>query len=228
MGFGLLFLGYLLLLPAPLIYVYYTVPFAALLLGWASFKLRRVNLPFGHAFYPACISGLLGIMAVLCDTVPALEGGARYVKAACMVTFAIWHLFMLQGLAWVAEETSLKELQIKATRNRVLSCIYFFPAALLLCLYELPKGDILQPLFLGTEVAFCLFGLCVMIMNLMSFYTAYMRICMPGDEDMHRRPSRFAFINRYRERVRMQEEEALRLQEEMRKNRMQRKKKKGK
>ena len=41
----------------------------------------------------------------------------------------------------------------------------------------------------------------LIIVNLSTIYTCYMRICMPGNEDiMKDKPSRFTFVNEYRAR----------------------------
>ena len=40
----------------------------------------------------------------------------------------------------------------------------------------------------------------LIIANLTVIYSTYMRICMPGDEELKDKPSHFAFVNEYRAR----------------------------
>ena len=39
------------------------------------------------------------------------------------------------------------------------------------------------------------------IFNMINLFTCYMYICPEGDEAMERKPSRFAFVNEFRERM---------------------------
>lgn len=207
MGFGLLFVGYLFLLPAALSY-FYTLPVSAIFLAWGCYRLRRVNLPFGWATYPAAFIGITGAFASLAAHLPALSGAQPYLEAACYLEMLIWHLAALTGLAWVAEETGLKKLRQQTVRNRIFACLYFFPAACLAAVQNIPVSEKALAWLISFRDAFLLVGVVVLVLILSSLFTAYMRICMPEDLTMPVKPSRFDFVNRRREEVRRREEEA--------------------
>ena len=227
MGFGLLFVGYLFLLPVTLSF-YYTLPVAAVFLAWGCFRLRRVNLPFGWATYPAALIGVFGLLAGLADNVGAMNVTLPYFATAAYVCLLAWHCLALTGLAWVAEETGLKKLRFAAVRNRLFACIYLLPAAFLAAVEQLPVGEKALNWLVAFRDAFLLVGLIVLILILVSLFTAYMRICMPEDLQMPRKPSRFASVNRRREEADRREAEAREKarQEAMRRAQARKKKKK--
>ena len=70
--------------------------------------------------------------------------------------------------------------------------------------------------------------LVLIVMNLTVIYSCYMRICMPGDEHMKDKPSRFAFVNEYRARQAEREAEAMAERMKQLKNRANKKKGKKK
>ena len=228
MGFGLLFVGYLLLLPVTLSF-FYTLPVAAVLLAWGCFRLRRVNLPFGWATYPAVGVGVLGLLTSIAAHVTLLSPAYPYLAAVTYLCLLLWHLLALTGLAWVAEETGLKKLRVAAVRNRMFSCIYLIPATLLAAVEQIPVSEAAVTWLVSFRDAFLLVGIAVGVLVLISLFSAYMRICMPEDLTMPRKPSRFAFVNRRREeqeRREQEELEAARREAQMRAQKRKNKKKK--
>ena len=69
----------------------------------------------------------------------------------------------------------------------------------------------------------------LIIVNLSVIYTAYMRICMPGDENIDKdKPSKFAFVNEYRARKAERERETAEKRAKLMKERAEKKKGKKK
>ncbi len=208
MGFGILFIGYFLALPTFAAF-YFTLAPAAALLAWACFKLARVNRPFGSAFWTACVLVPFAITASVLRLIPATEWLAPYFESACLIIWLVWHFLVLTGIEWVATETQLPKLRAAAFRNKLFACIYLLPAIGLTFIEVVAKmiPEAGRPILGGFNIAIVVIGLVVMALNLICFYTAYMRICMPADVDMPQKPSRFAFVNRRREAAAKKEAE---------------------
>jgi hypothetical protein len=199
MGFGFLVFGCLLLLPVAVAF-FYTAPIACLLLGMGLHRLRRVNVPFGDASIWAWISCGASCVAIILRLIPATSGIAHWAEGITYALLLLLHLRMLTGLEWVAEETRMAKLKMKAFRNKIFVCIYFVPALFLTLLDGIPAKDFLLVTLNALNIAIPLVGLVVLLLNVLACHTAYMYICMPEDLDMPVKPSRFAFVNAMRAR----------------------------
>ena len=197
MGFGYLVFGCLLLLPVALTF-FYTVPLACLLLGIGLYRLRRVNVPFGQGAIWAWVTGGISIVSVLLRLIPPTQGIAHWVEGITYALLLMLHLRMLTGLDWVAEETKLAKLKVKAFRNRIFVCMYFVPAVFLTLLDGIPATGMLLVTLNALNIAIPIVGLVVLLLDVFAAHTAYMYICMPEDLDMPQKPSRFAFVNQMR------------------------------
>ncbi len=199
MGFGILFFGYFLALPTFANFFYTLIP-ASVLLAIACRKLARVNIPFLRAFYIACALVPLSLASSLLRPFLATEWIAPYFEAVTLIVWLVWHLFALTGIEWVAQETGLNKLRVKAFRNKIFAAIYLLPAVALTLTEVLqesfPVG--IRSLNTGLCIAVYVVGLVVLILNLLLIYSAYARICMPEDAEMPQKPSRFAFVNERR------------------------------
>ncbi len=213
MGFGILFLGYFLALPA-ISGFYYTMVPAAILFAIACRKLARVNSPFwcGFCFTPPLF--LAATAASVLRTIPATVWLAPYFETLTLLLWFLWHIFVLKGIAWVAEETGLKKLRFKAVRNTVFTYLIFIPAILLTFMGVFARILPSVPFITGMYIAIIVVGFILLLLNLLLIYSAYARICMPEDRDMPQKPSRFEFINRRRaEQDRREAENAAALEE---------------
>ena len=223
MGFGLLFIGACLLVPTCFGY-FYTAPVAAILMAFALRRLAKVNTPFGYAVFVAWT--LLGVsLAEIVLRTIGLENPAAVLDGVGYLVLLVLWILIFTGIEWVAAETREMKLRGKALRQKVFSAIYLILLAPLNFIVgvSLPEGAI--RLLSGLSVALMWVGLVVIVMSLSTIYTAYMRICMPEDLDMAVKPSRFAFINRFREAKAEREAEHAALQREADKIRQKRKKK---
>ena len=223
MGFGLLFIGYLLMVPIVLGF-YYTLPVSCVLFCLATWKLARVNRPFGKGFFVSLTLGAAGVAAIVMRLVPATQWLASYAEAACLLLALLWHCLILTGMVWVTEETGLSKLRIAAFRNRIYSAVYFALAAFLTAFDASRFSEEVSGFLRSVSVAFAAVGLVIFFLNGLLIWRAYAGICMPEDLNMPRKPSRFAFINAARARADAREEanleEAKKKQKEYRERRL--------
>ncbi len=215
MGFGLLFIGMMLLTPTTF-QIYYSAPIAALFLALATWRLRRVNTPFGWGFYLALLLGgvSLGENAVrllnLTTPTAILDGILSLVLLAFLVT-------VMTGIEWVSQETDLGELRRRAFRQKIFCVLYLVPQIPMNFMTGGFIPQVIVEFMASLALALMVVGFVIMILNLLVVFTAYMRICMPEDVSMEQKTSRFGFVNRYREAKAQKEKERQALLEEEKK-----------
>ena len=201
MGFGTLFIGYFLLLNI----TYFTVTdvICGLVMAIGLQKLSPVNRYFKGAFYVSLLFSALGLYELVltgCDMFMkgfSADGLLSYCAIPRYVILALLSLLILDGIRDVSKEVGLGELSKKSYRQIFLSLSVYF----LLTLLEFPGLEvIIDTRVLAIISIIMLLSLTVtIILNLVTIYSAYMRICMPGEKDITEKPSKFAFINKYRE-----------------------------
>ena len=229
MGFGTLFIGYFLLLN--LTYYGFTDVIAASVMLLGLYKLSGVN----RYFKAAAISsgallvfslGELGVavyeMFIGAINSPALVSVMCIVR--CLIIGALTVL-MLKGIEDVSREVDIENLPAKASRLTVATVVTYA----LWIILEAPLSFIDDYVLAVLSLVTILATLALIIINLTLIYTCYMKICMPGDEDITRdKPSRFAFVNEYRAKKAEREEELARERAERMKKRLDGKKGKKK
>lgn len=213
MGFGTLFVGYFLLLNVT--FYGYTDLISALIMAMGLYRLASVNRDFRLGYYSSLVFSGYGLIELIKEFLvmfsPSLDtrlaGILPYASILRYALIFVLTVFILRGIASVAKEVGIGELSARANLFVPISAIvYAFAAAL-----EIPPLSSIFPLQVLAVSAFVILILsfCLVIFNLITIYTAYMRICMPGDEDMdtEEKPSRFEFINKYRKRKAEKEHE---------------------
>ena len=229
MGFGTLFIGYFLLLN--LTYYGFTDVIAASVMLLGLYKLSGVN----KYFKAAAISsgallvfslGELGVavyeMFIGAINSPALVSVMCIVR--CLIIGALTVL-MLKGIEDVSREVDIENLPAKASRLTVATVVTYA----LWIILEAPLSFIDDYVLAVLSLVTILATLALIIINLTLIYTCYMKICMPGDEDITKdKPSRFAFVNEYRAKKAEREEELARERAERMKKRLDGKKGKKK
>ena len=229
MGFGTLFIGYFLILN--LTYYGFTDVIAASVMLLGLYKLSGVN----KYFKAAAISsgallvfslGELGVAAyemfIVAINSPALVSVMCIVR--CLIIGALT-VMMLKGIEEVSREVDIENLPAKASRLTVATVVTYA----LWIILEAPLSFIDDYVLAVLSLVTILATLALIIINLTLIYTCYMKICMPGDEDITRdKPSRFAFVNEYRAKKAEREEELARERAERMKKRLDEKKGKKK
>ena len=226
MGFGTLFTGYFLLLNVTLFSV--TDVISALVMALGLYKLSSVNKSFGRALLFSYAFAAIGLCEAVGELIRMFEPSINielFVTATSMVRYILvgaLTLYILMGIVDVSKEVGLPAL-IK--RGKILISLTFiiYPLMAILSLPDL-FGDtkVLQ------VISFCalLFLFCKIIAMLVTIYSAYMQICMPEDNlDKPEKPSRFGFVNKYREHKAEKEAEYAKYKLEKLKKGMNKKKK---
>lgn len=233
MGFGILLIGYFFLIN--ITYFTLTDLLSAVLMLLALSSLSRFNKPLKWAFITDGIFTIVALsefafevlsMFSLANTAPLLS--------ICMpvryITLGVFNVFLLLGIRSLALEVGLEKLANKCTLSLSLPTLTYLLSALLEA----------KPLFSAMPPALTQYmALLVLILTLVSvivvllrIHNAYMRICMPEDVDMEVKPSRFAFVNRFREKQAQRDaetqEEIARLRIERQRRRAEKQKRKKK
>ena len=198
MGFGILFIGYFLLLNFA--YSYFTDAICAAILLYASYKLSWVNRGFKSSVYSSIaflavglISAVMNAAALFCS-VP--EWLSLVISMLRQLTIAITTVTVLTGIGEVAKEVGLNRLSKKCELFiKFTLCLYFVNIVLVAPAF----ADILGPtLALALYFISIILTLALITANLVTIYQAYMKICMPSDRDMKEKKSKLGFVNAFK------------------------------
>ena len=202
MGFGTLFIGYFLLLNVT--YYTFTDVIAALVMATGLYKLGAVNRQFKGAFYSSLAFAVIGLVELVFQAytmfIPNKDSVVLYyTDIPRYLIITVMTAFILMGIENVAYEVGLSEL---AKRSRLTRPFSFSVFAILsvLSIHELEIIIDIKVLSI-LSVIMLLSAFVIIIINLVTIYTSYMKICMPDDKDneVANTPSRFEFVNKYRE-----------------------------
>ena len=211
MGFGLLLIGYVL----AVLLGYYVGP--AILLGglimmFGLLELRKYCPTF---LYAIIADGLLLICSVfetvswiratfgfsIWGEVAALETASGI---ASFVTFFLYNIVLLYGIADLSRRVEYPETRYKAFRNMVYVLMFNFFQILLFIpntIFAKDSG------FFNTLLM--IVHLIVSVVNIFLILKCYAMICPEGEEEMKRKPSRFEFVNKMRQKQDEREQAAI-------------------
>lgn len=212
MGFGYLFLGYLISLNF-FVYHQLTTPIAVVLMLRGMLSLRRFNRPLQEAYiilWPTLAVSLAAFFLELLRML-SLISSARQAQIEPLLSFAmplallLFHWRMLCGIAELCRETELPKLLYRARRNLLLTAVAY--AAFLF--FSLPiSADWYAAATLHAFLPVLLCRLVAMVLNATLIYACYMWICMPEDLEMQRKKTGIAFLDELNEKLDKREEEA--------------------
>ncbi len=196
MGFGILFIGYFLLLNFT--YYSFTDAIAGVLMLYGLYKLSSVNREFRLAAgfsLGFTLFGVLELSAELIRIFGVFDGGELLGSVTAIVRVlltALLTVFMLRGMKDVAREVGLRELSGISDRLSALSLPIFGARLLLevLGLFSLPE---VLPLVI-LSVLSIIASLTLTVLILIRIYSCYMRICMPKDREIEDAPKRGGFL----------------------------------
>ena len=235
MGFGILFIGYILSFVMNIIsYGYYFELIGLLLVLYASIKLMEYDKKFVYLLFSAIFLVLISVYSVITNTASNIGLGWDIPKALGTVAEylkifgdAVLHAALCVSVANISHDTGCKKIQIAAYRNTLFYALYFV-CRLVIRIPKIAANETVAPIigFAGN----CLWLVWVAF-NAIMLFSCYMNICDESDTEMTAKPSRFEFINKMRSdfdekeaRARRADAEYLREKAEKRRN----KKKKGK
>ncbi len=229
MGFGTLFIGYFLLLN--LTYYGFTDVIAAAVMLLGLYKLAPVNKYFGAS---AIAAGVFLAFSLGEFGIAVYEMFFRPIGSTLLVSLmsvircmavGLLTVMMLKGIEEVSREVEIENLPVKASRLAIATAVAYSLWIALEAPLSFINDYVLAVLALITMLA----TIAIIIVNLTVIYSCYMRICMPGSEDISKeKPSRFAFVNEYRARKAERDEETARQRAELLKKRLEKKKGKKK
>lgn len=226
MGFGLLFVGYLATYLLSISnYGNYPAIIGCFLMLYALSKLAEYEGGFKKAFFAALpMTAAVGALLV-CDMLVAFgvlvkedivifDAVAHYVKIAADIAY---HVTLLFAVARIARNTELPKIEKAAWRNLLISSLFFVTEVVE---FTVPTTS---PARMYIFFAAVLLWLSSLTLNGVMLMSCYMRICPEGDEDLPQKPSRFGFINKFREsydrrEAKMQNELKKRREEEVRRS----------
>ncbi len=211
MGFGTLFVASLFLFN--FIYFGYTDLICALLTAMALIRLSPVKREFRVATYVCYVFAAIGLAELILsvyETFRPLSAAHAYLTVARYAVVGTLTVCILLGIRATAKEVGLGRLCVRCESTLILPVIVYLSHMLL----EIPglftdSGNLITPF----ASIMLLLAFVMHVINAVTIYKAYARICMPDDVDMNKKkaPSRFAFVNAMR--AKEEEREAAKIQE---------------
>ncbi len=209
MGFGLLFIGYFLtMINSPIFGLFGTlirVGGCALLLC-AAVKLGKYNKAFNLTLVGAVLmtamsavllainidgflySNLITPDKLFSDLAKTVIG---YTEQG--VSF-VFNSFLLWGILKISKETEAKKITVAAIRNYIFVCAYY----LMYVISFLPFSGIQSAQSEFAVITWILYFVWIGL-NLFLLFNCYATICDEDDLEMERKPSKFAFVNKFRD-----------------------------
>ena len=225
MGFGLLFIGYFI----ALLMSVNNYGFAFEIVGFAVMftaigKLTEYKHSLSRTALPLFLMTLCSlfeggrVLAELGNTPLALfsEGNAFFVSLFAVAIGTVFQIMLFLGIGAIAGDAE----ETKLSRRSVMCCILVG----LVCTLELLVSVLSNIPSLATTAAvryLSLFAVLIRILYplpiLAFIFSCYASLCAPEDMEMKQRPSRFAFVNRWREEREKKAEEVEKLREQYQK-----------
>lgn len=210
MGFGLLLIGYLAtyLLSLAGGYGCYPAIVGCFFLLYALFKLSEYEKRFLYAFYavmPITLCVLFKVIAEIVgmggETLPLIFGTEMFSKAVSYIKFVsdvVFHVMLFLAVSKTAKDTELPKIRRTALSDLVIYGVYSVSA--------------LANLIFPTQRYIFMFAFIAMllctVLNSVMIGLCYMKIADENDADMKAKPSRFKFVNDFREEYDKREEKA--------------------
>lgn len=236
MGFGWLFIGYFtvsFLTLNPFGAILRIVGYAIILM--ATLKLRRYHRAFTWTSFG---TGLMLLIAACFGVVKAAEWlyNALIIPSALFSdavvtgigyadqwTSLLFHGTLLWAIYQIAKETEVRKIAVNAVRNFVFICLYYALQVLVLLPFSVIQNA------RGAWVAMTMVVWLVwVILNHVLIASCYAKICDESDQEMEQKPSRFAFVNWFREENERRMQKARTEADNYRKERAERRKRRKK
>ena len=208
MGFGILVIGYFMLINVPFHgvdlppdFLGYILIFVALCkLGSYENKLKYAKLMCLPLIILSGVKLVLSLLSAFgVGDYTAAQNMAEYAVIAILLVF---YFLLLLGIRDLATRVKLEKNARKSVRNLIIIVI-FYVYTVIVNLYSfgvIPQKTGIQP---GALIAIQqLFGYLVRFLNLIQFISCYMWICLEGDENMD---SRQSALSRFVQRIKKED-----------------------
>ncbi len=196
MGFGIMFLGYFLGFIMPLGSPAILRLLGCAIIGIAAYKLRDYCKRFNILLLGCVLVGvfyggftILDILAYLNIFHISETVTSTLMYVGIFLTF-VFNVSMLIPIREISKETQTEKLVFGATRNIVFHVIFVLLIFITLLPYDVAKNM----LVLAIITYFVIW-----VFDLVLVFRCYAQICDENDLDMAQKPSRFAFVNKFRE-----------------------------
>ena len=183
MGFGTLFLGYVLLFICRGVDIFPDI-FAYALMFWG---LRTISVHSGYfakskiSIYPLATVGLVNDILQITAAFAHISFGIlqQIVSGLNGLCLLVFHYFLLKAVEAISAELELRKMAARARRNLTITFVY--------CIISLVVT--IRPPFMEDAMRYIslpvlLLGLAWIVLNAKLIYSCYMYICLEGDEDM--------------------------------------------
>lgn len=208
MGFGWLFLGYF----VAFLMSFHKFGFFTEIIGYYLIflgleKLSLYKNKIKNSVFPLIVmtigSGVEAFFSLRESISGAVAPAAvmTAVTALCVIGNLFFHIFLLASISSLGQDTELPDVCRKA-KTALFFAIDSVAVQMLSLIISLltPSVPGLSVLAAPLTVITVLLYLVVPILVLILVWRCYASICAPGDETMPVKPSRFAFVNKWRER----------------------------
>ena len=200
MGFGYLLIGYFMAFAFSIANVYFffdVIGGAVMLVG-----LSRLA-PHGRNFLRAMwvdiaytVLCLARVVLLLLGVLPTEGIAVTLIGIGIAGASLVLQFFILAGIFFLAGQVELEKEQNRAKRNILFTFLYYL--AYIAVYFLTPYLGVIANF---VSLAVTVFGFVVLFVNLLLIHSCYCRICLKGQEDGARAPSRFAFVNRFNEKA---------------------------
>ena len=200
MGFGILFIGYFLILN--LTYYGLTDVIAATVMLLGLYNLSGFNKYFKWAFTATLVFLVFSLgefgVAIYEFLITKIDAPVMISIMSAIRSIIIGAMsgLILKALSAIATEVDLPKIAKKCEAQIIATSVIYA----LWVILELPLTFINPYALAIASLITLLSTMVIIILNLASIYSCYMKICMPGEEMLKDKPSRFAFVNEYRAR----------------------------
>lgn len=200
MGFGILFISYLLSFFISLVNYGYVIRLAGYaMMALALLKLREYGREFTYplvasvalivyGIYDFVYQGAGAISVQLPSFFDAAFGVMEYISIGVIVVFNVALLYAVYS---ITSRLELYKQRNAAVRNIIFVLVYF--VLTVLAIGPL-RGNTVYTKYFGLPTL--LLQLAWIILNSVLIFSCYMYICPEGDEDMPRKKSKFGFIDK--------------------------------
>ncbi len=198
MGFGILFIGYFItFVMSSTLYGYVFKLIGYFMMMSAVGKLNLYNTNFKRCAYPLLPLFIFAMYEAFADIYGYFSGSDTFVISdkisqvslyAVPLLLALFHIFLTLAIFDIARQTELKNIQSSIITDFVFFALYFI-------LYYLTLAIAPQQKFLIMAIFIIRWAWTVLF--LVSMASCYRNICDENDIDMKRKPSRFAFVNKF-------------------------------
>ena len=203
MGFGILFIGYFLLLNIG--YYELTDAIAAAVMLYAFYKLKDINGGFKGGIAHASVFAAFGLLELALFSLPffGIDLSISWLETLIPMLrhgiVCVTSILMLTGMKEVATEVELDALSKRCARNIYITIAVFAITILLEGGFFVSASN--PKLGAAIYLIAIIARLVILVLNLIAIYSCHMRICMPGQDDDKVKESRFGFVNDFRRQI---------------------------